>query len=339
MINMPGISIVVCCYNGVKRLKPTLLHIAQQNIRPDIGYELIIVDNASDDNTADFAHKEWETLNVSPISFKVVPESNPGLSNARKKGIAESTYDYLIFCDDDNWLAPDYANIVFDFFQKNPQVAVAGGFGEPVFDENTLVPDWFDRFSGSFAVGPQASDTNTEMNFVYGASMAIKKSIFNNAYFKTHTFLDDRKGKNLSAGGDGEICYKVKLMGYKVAYLQSLKFKHHISEGRLNWPYLKRLQIGFAESFVALDLYLMAISNGRQRLPGFYWLKKMFYYYLIYLKYWPTHFSAYSKASGTIEEIRHITWKTIALSYLKYNFETVEMYRKITSLKTEKQTT
>ena len=49
-----GISVVICTYNGVKRLQPTLEAIFSQEVAPDIPWELIIVDNASTDKTAEF---------------------------------------------------------------------------------------------------------------------------------------------------------------------------------------------------------------------------------------------------------------------------------------------
>jgi glycosyltransferase involved in cell wall biosynthesis len=47
-----GISIVICTYNGVKRLQPTLEAIFKLTIQQDLSWELIIVDNASTDNTS-----------------------------------------------------------------------------------------------------------------------------------------------------------------------------------------------------------------------------------------------------------------------------------------------
>jgi glycosyltransferase involved in cell wall biosynthesis len=331
---MPGISIIICCHNSVKRLKPTLLHISNQNLLNDFEYELIIVDNASEDNTADFARKEWEALPPSRIELKVVSENKAGLAYARAKGVEASRYDYLIFCDDDNWLAPAYTGIVINFFEKTPNVAVIGGNAEPVFNEGILIPDWFNKFSGSYALGMQSSESNIEMSLVYGAGMAVRKWALNSLEPKKNpTYLADRRGKKLTAGGDGELCFKLKLAGHQIAYLSNLKLQHYISDERLNWSYLKKLHKGFAQSFVTLDLYQRALQTQDLKLSTFYWLKKMLYYWWIYLKYWPTHFSAYSKSDGTTEEIHHITWRTIAISYLQYNFKTVEMYSKIVLLK------
>ena len=49
-----GISIVICTYNGVCRLGPTLKAIFSLKIDESIPWELIIIDNASTDNTSQF---------------------------------------------------------------------------------------------------------------------------------------------------------------------------------------------------------------------------------------------------------------------------------------------
>ena len=328
-----GVSIVICCHNSSTRLKSTLWHIAQQKIKPGIRCEIVIVDNASNDATAIVACREWEALNISHIDFKIVPEANPGLSYARKKGISESSYGYLIFCDDDNWLSEYYIDTVFHFFENHPQVAIIGGYGEAVFDNYTILPDWFHKFFKNYALGAQSSKLNTEMGCVYGAGMAARKAIIDKDIFNAHNFLTDRQGKNLTAGGDSEICFKVKLLGYKIAYLPELKFKHYISNDRLDWEYFKKLHIGFSKSFVVLNIYEKALNSQSSTLPPFYWLKNALYYWGIYLKYWPKHFRAYSTTIGTVDEIHHITWSTIAKSYLRYNLKTKAIYREIMSLK------
>jgi glycosyltransferase involved in cell wall biosynthesis len=334
MIYKSGVSIIICCHNSSSRLKPTFLHISNQKLSPHIACELIIIDNASNDGTAAAAINEWGKLNNHNIEFKVVYEPVAGLSNARKKGVLESKYNYLIFCDDDNWLSKDYANTIYDFFEAHPRVAIIGGFGEPAFDNEALVPSWFDKFSVSYALGPQAQNSNMNMTVVYGAGISVRKEFLtSSAYKQLPVLLTGRNGKISTAGDDSEICFKAKLLGYNIAYLQNLKFKHFISNDRLTWSYLKKLHTGFAESFVPINLYERALKTSDLTLPRFYWFKKMFYYTAIYLKYWPGHYKAYSKTEGTIEEINHITWRTIASSYLYYNFKTIAIYRQIIAFK------
>jgi glycosyltransferase involved in cell wall biosynthesis len=329
-----GVSIVVCCFNSSSRLKRTLWYLSNQKIQPEIACELIVVDNASNDGTTAAAINEWAALNNHNIEFKVVFEPTAGLSNARKKGIEESKYEYLIFCDDDNWLDEDYAKIIFDFFETHPHVVIIGGIGEPAFESGTLVPAWFEKFSESYALGAQAEHSNTNMTIVYGAGISVRKDFLTSSKYKEFpVLLTGRNGKRLTAGDDSEICFKAKLLGYNIAYLDNLRFKHFISNDRLTWSYLKKLHSGFAESFVLINLYERALKNSKLSLPGFYWAKKMLYYYAIYLKYWPRHFKAYSTTEGTVDEIHHITWLTIASSYLYYNFKTIGIYRQIMASK------
>ena len=86
MIN--GISIVICCYNSENRLPKVLEHLEQQVMSESIAWEVLVVDNASKDRTAEVADKSW---NREDVSIRVVYEPKPGLSNARLCGIANSS--------------------------------------------------------------------------------------------------------------------------------------------------------------------------------------------------------------------------------------------------------
>lgn len=52
-----GFSVIICCYNAVTRLKPTLEHIAGLKVPDGWAAELIIVDNNSSDDTTAYARK------------------------------------------------------------------------------------------------------------------------------------------------------------------------------------------------------------------------------------------------------------------------------------------
>ena len=148
-------------------------------------------------------------------------------------------------------------------------------------------------------------------------------------------FLHGRKQDQLTAGEDAEICYRVLFAGYKIVYSPKLTFKHFLTNERLTWDYLKKLHTGFAKMNVVLNLYEKALNSEISKLSYFNWLKNAFYYWGIYLKYWPKHYSAYKKGEGTIEEIHHLTWKNIAKSYFEYNFQTNAIYHKIFLLKNQ----
>jgi len=326
-----GVSIIVCCYNSSLRIEETLKYLAAQIVN-DITCEIILVDNASTDNTSEVARSVWAKIQPNDITLNIVSELQPGLSNARLKGISASGFEFLVFCDDDNWLDANYAQNVYKLFTTNLDVGIIGGWGTAQFEDESVKPFWFDTFYHGYAIGEQAGKEALVDN-VYGAGMAIRKSVLKTITGEYPMFLNDRKKQELSSGGDSEICYRARIAGYKILYTPQLTFKHYITTNRLTWHYLKKLHIGFAKSFVVLNLYGKALGTEKHKLAVFYWLKKALYYWGIYIKYWPKHYLAYRKHEGTNEEILHITWKNIAIDYFAYNFKTTGIYSELVALK------
>lgn len=247
-------------------MKPTLEHALKQSA--SFPFEILVVDNASTDGTVAWVD-EFANQSESKELFRVVREETPGLSQARLKGISEARYSIVLFCDDDNWLSENYLEIGYTKFMANPKLGVLGGEGIPVFESEK--PDWFDRFSHSFAVGDlgMKSGILPRGSAVYGASCFFRKASLNQLLEKGwRSILSDRKGNSLSSGGDVELCYAIQLMGYSVGFEKQLKFHHFLEERRLRWEYYLRLKEGIAESFPLLDIYRYIFEGGRD-IDGF----------------------------------------------------------------------
>ena len=123
---MKGVSVIVSCHNSSDRLPPTLKHLGSQKTNTEIAWEIIVIDNASSDNTQRCARKILSQYN---IPFKIIEEPQLGLSYARRRGIMESNYDFIIFCDDDNWLNSEYVQRVYYLLDKYSDIGVLGGNG------------------------------------------------------------------------------------------------------------------------------------------------------------------------------------------------------------------
>jgi glycosyltransferase involved in cell wall biosynthesis len=258
---MHGISVIICCYNSEHRLPQTINHLIAQSFN-GFRVEIILVDNASTDNTSIVAFDLLKSQ--SKISYKIVKEPIPGLSNARKKGIDSSSYDVLLFCDDDNWLNPSYLATTYNLLIKHEDIMLLGGIGEPVFEKEK--PIWFDEFQLNFACGKLTTNETNELeygSFVYGAGMSIRKAFFEQLEkINFSSVLSDRKGNELSSGGDTEYCIVANMLGYKIANSNKLTFKHFMSDGRMNFNYLKQLHRGFGKTRVYTQLYNDVISNS-----------------------------------------------------------------------------
>jgi hypothetical protein len=141
---------------------------------------------------------------------------------------------------------------------EDDKIAVIGGYGEPVF-ENNYKPEWFHYYASTYALGEQKPKITKS---VYGAGIVMKKKALQNLYNTGFTsLLTDRKGNELSSGGDSELCLALVLLGYNIEYNSRLKFKHYIIRQRLNYAYLEKLFVGFAQSKVILTLYIDFIDK------------------------------------------------------------------------------
>jgi len=324
----PGVSVIICCYNSSKRLSETLTHLMNQQYR-GFGFEIIVVDNASTDDTSEVARK---ILSPGTAEFQIVQEPQSGLSYARRKGYSTARFEYLLYCDDDNWLAPNYIQLVFESMTNNLKIGILGGLGEAVFE--ITEPVWFKKYEIDFAVGEQstANESLSRVEEVYGAGFTIRKAYLDKLFasgFKS--ILSDRKGNQLISGGDVELCYLVKYFGYEVWYNRDLKFKHLMTAPRLNWLYMKRLYEGNGRTNVYTFAYKYFekhnnIPGENLRLP--FWLDTFIHKVKYTVNYFPKVMWKMNKA-GDEEVLRFIAMKAEAREIWTLKEKYSELYRTI----------
>ena len=54
-----GVSVVICTHNGAKLLPETLAHLRKQQVSKGVRWEVLIIDNASTDDSASVARQCW----------------------------------------------------------------------------------------------------------------------------------------------------------------------------------------------------------------------------------------------------------------------------------------
>ncbi len=249
-----GVSIIICCYNSSSRITTTLNHL-QKIHSQGIPWEVILVDNASTDDTSAKSKMVWETNPVT--GFQIVEEQKKGLMNARIKGVASSSYDFVSFIDDDNWIEEDWVHKVFTILNENPEIAACGGSADAVFESTP--PPWFSEFSISYATGMQQNKSGfvqPQKGYLWGAGLTIRKQAWEELFSSGFSsLLSGRSGKALTAGEDSEICLAFVLRGWKLWYEESLKLQHYIPAFRLKLDYLLKMYEGFGKAEVILSLY------------------------------------------------------------------------------------
>lgn len=257
----PGISVIICCYNSAARLPETLTHLARQNTSAELKWELVLVDNASSDQTAEVARTIWEQLKQATDDLQILYESRPGQQFARLRGAKDSRYDLLLFCDDDNWLDPEYLNLSSEIMRYDERIGAAGGLNLPATDADQY-PDWFEDYRDKYALampGTASGDVSSR-GFILGAGMITRRFLFLEMYQdKYPSLLKGRKGESLSTGDDFEYCKRLLLRGYHLFISEQLRLTHFLPKERLTIGYRDRLMAGIHEAGYVLNEYDLAI--------------------------------------------------------------------------------
>ncbi|MBE5917755.1 MAG: glycosyltransferase family 2 protein [Pseudobutyrivibrio ruminis] len=106
------ISVVVPIYKVESYLRRCIESILSQTYR---NFELILVDDGSPDCSGkicdDYADKDRR--------IKVIHKENGGLSDARNYGTRTATGDYISYIDSDDWVAPDYLELLYKALEDN----------------------------------------------------------------------------------------------------------------------------------------------------------------------------------------------------------------------------
>lgn len=258
-----GVSIIICCYNSSDRLPDTLYHIATQKQIENIAVELILVNNNSTDDTKTVGANEWGKYHTN-IDFKIIDEPIPGLSAARERGVKSASFEFILFCDDDNWLCDTYIRRAFDLMNTKPLVGALGGKSIEVSDIE--FPLWWDDNKGAYAVGKQAETSGdlSERFYLWGAGMVSRKSLLLKVFDPLFPLiLSDRKGQEMVSGGDSEICMRILLLGFALYYDEQLVFKHYMAPNRISFEYYQNLRDSFVKSSIILNKYRAAIISFR----------------------------------------------------------------------------
>jgi hypothetical protein len=99
-------------------------------------WEVVIVDNASEDDTAEVIASYAAVLPVLGVR-----EPRTGLSNARNAGVRYARGRYIVWTDDDVRFHENWLFAYVQAFQAFSDAAVFGGSATPVLEEPT--PAWF----------------------------------------------------------------------------------------------------------------------------------------------------------------------------------------------------
>lgn len=126
------LSIVVPVYN----VKPYLEQCVNSALTLKTEHEIILVDDGSTDGSEELCDK----LKYENEHIVVIHQKNSGLSAARNIGISNSTGDYIMFLDSDDFIDPGMTDKMLDALESRPDVLV-GLYNKFYTDDGSFVPE------------------------------------------------------------------------------------------------------------------------------------------------------------------------------------------------------
>ncbi len=215
------VSIIVCTFNREETLRVTMRSILANKVPENFDAELLIVDNASTDDTK----QAVASMQSEKIPVRYVHESRKGLSNARNRGVAEAKGDILLFTDDDlrppkQWLEAMCAPIV-----EGRSDAVLGG----VEMAPRLARPWMGPVHrGYLACTGPFLERHRPGNVLITPSMALSRKIFQ----RVPRFDSELGCGALGFHEDGLFSWQLARAGFTFECVKVVS-EHHFSEERL----------------------------------------------------------------------------------------------------------
>jgi glucosyl-dolichyl phosphate glucuronosyltransferase len=213
---------------------------------PSDHFEIVIVDNASTDQTSAVVRELQKLRGGSIVQY--VPEARLGLHHARHAGAQAAAGDILLFTDDDATFSPQWASAYAAAFDQHGDMAAAGGPVHVAWD--VPPPQWLTEFierkeaitGGEHAFGPFSLLDRSNgfllepRGYFFGVNMAIRRGpLFELGGFNPEAF----GGKWL---GDGEtgLVFKLWSRSLLIGYVPDAVVNHHMGPERMTVAYLRR---------------------------------------------------------------------------------------------------
>ena len=110
------LTVVICSWNRAPSLQKTLESIESCRVPEGTNWEILVVDNNSDDGTAAVCKA---FLEKSPDRYRYVFETRQGKSFALNTGIKYARGDIIAFTDDDVIVEQDWLGALLRAFDEN----------------------------------------------------------------------------------------------------------------------------------------------------------------------------------------------------------------------------
>ena len=239
------ITATISTYNREKYLPQVLDSLKNQTLSKEL-FEIILVNNNSPGNTAEIS-KQFESRNPD-LNYRYVLETQQGLSYGRNRGIQEAKGRYITFIDDDAFLAEDYLEIIYNYFESHKNTAAIGSKIHLHYED--IIPDWENKYLNSllgfFDIGDHVK-TFPKDDYPRGSNMSFRMSVFDTVgQFNVEL---GRKGGNLAGSEEKDIFKRIyQHQNLQVIYIPNAMVYHCVPLERTTEEFIKRQALGTGKS-------------------------------------------------------------------------------------------
>ena len=225
---MALISAIICTHNRDNYLGSAIDSLLAQDFPGS--FEVVVVDNASKDNT-----REVVEARLPNPKLEYVYEPITGLSVARNTGAKTASAEILAYLDDDAVASSQWLRVLYEAYQSNNKLAIAGGKVTLIWPEDINPPKWLSvELSGNLGYYDLGNSV------VYIDQPGLTPRGLN--YSIRRIFLEQIGGFDINLGRVGnkllsnEELYTTELalkQGWLVAYLPEALVAHNVAPERV----------------------------------------------------------------------------------------------------------
>jgi len=203
-------SLIIPAYNAGKTIVSCLESALSQSL-PKEYYEIIVVDDGSNDNTLDI---------VKNYPVRLIAQSNKGPAAARNRGASEASGDILVFTDSDCELDSNFLkNIILPFELENQIAGVQGSY-------ETKQKEFISQFAQvEIETRYRKMVKNKYIDFIGTYAAAYKKDVFQ----KIGGFDE---GFPLASGEDIDLSYRLYQEDFRMVFVPEA-FVYHRHPAKL----------------------------------------------------------------------------------------------------------
>ena len=233
------LTVLIATYNGAGRLVDVLNSFCKLD-EPNGGWQLIIVDNGSADNTKYVIESFCKRL---PVTYLYEPRK--GKNAALNSGLPYVSGDLVVFTDDDVLPRPDWLKQLRIAADAHNSYAIFGGVILPKWQSppEDWILNWVD-LGITFAISYPADEGPYNPQFVWGPNMAIRSDIFQEGYRFNENVGPN--GKNYASGGETEFVLRLSKDGFKSWHCKSAVVDHMVQSSNMTqeWALDRAVRFG-----------------------------------------------------------------------------------------------